>query len=48
MEIKKQAKKNDMASVRVMAKELVRSRGTIAKMYEMKAHLQGISVRMQV
>lgn len=40
-EIKKAAKENQMQSVKVMAKDLVRTRQHIAKFIEMRSHLQG-------
>lgn len=46
-EIKLAAKKNQVASVKIMAKDLVRTRRHISKFYEMKSHLQGVQLRMQ-
>ena len=40
IEIKKMAKKNEMATVRIMAKDLVRTRNTQKKFMMMKANIQ--------
>jgi charged multivesicular body protein 2A len=45
-EIKKMAKANQMESVKVMAKSLVRNRHAITKMYQLKSQLQAVSLRM--
>ena len=46
-EIRKQAKSNNIASVKVMAKDLVRTRKYVSKFLAMRSHLQGINLRMQ-
>lgn len=46
-EIKKMAKQNQMGAVRVMAKDLIRTRHSITKFYALKSQLQGVSLRMQ-
>lgn len=46
-DIKKLAKQNQMSSVKVMAKDLVRSRAYVARFIEMKAHLTAVSLKMQ-
>ncbi|KAH7441738.1 hypothetical protein KP509_03G051700 [Ceratopteris richardii] len=46
-EIKKAAKQNEMGAVRVMAKDLVRTRHQITKFYGLKSQLQGVSLRIQ-
>eukprot|EP00245_Coleochaete_scutata_P014727 TRINITY_DN6367_c1_g5_i1.p1 TRINITY_DN6367_c1_g5~~TRINITY_DN6367_c1_g5_i1.p1 ORF type:complete len:230 (+),score=78.81 TRINITY_DN6367_c1_g5_i1:119-808(+) len=45
-EIKKTAKQGQMAAVRVMAKDLIRTRHQITKFYGLKSQLQAISLRM--
>jgi hypothetical protein len=47
-EIKKTAKQGQMGAVRVMAKDLIRTRHQITKFYGLKSQLQGISLRIQV
>ncbi|KAH7283274.1 hypothetical protein KP509_35G069800 [Ceratopteris richardii] len=47
VEIKKTAKQNQMGAVRVMAKDLVRTRHQITKFYALKSQLQGVSLRIQ-
>jgi charged multivesicular body protein 2A len=47
MEIKKAAKENQMGSVKVMARDLVRTRQHITKFIEMRSHLQGVSLKLQ-
>ncbi|KAL7555642.1 hypothetical protein ACA910_018316 [Epithemia clementina (nom. ined.)] len=47
IEIKKAAKENQMSSVKVMAKDLVRTRQYITKFIEMRSHLQGVSLKLQ-
>lgn len=47
MEIKKAAKENQMASVKIMAKDLVRTRQYVNKFIEMRSHLQGVSLKLQ-
>ncbi|XP_054785803.1 vacuolar protein sorting-associated protein 2 homolog 1-like [Prosopis cineraria] len=46
-EIKKTAKQGQMGAVRVMAKDLVRTRHQIEKFYKLKSQLQGVSLRIQ-
>lgn len=46
-DIKAAAKNNQMSSVKIMAKDLVRTRKYQSKFYEMKSHLQGVQLRMQ-
>ena len=46
-DIKLAAKNNQLSSVKIMAKDLVRTRRYMSKFYEMKSHLQGVQLRMQ-
>jgi hypothetical protein len=46
-EIKQMAKQNQLAAVRVMAKDLIRTRHSVTKLYALKSQLQGVSLRMQ-
>ena len=46
-DIKKMAKQNQMSSVRIMAKDLVRTRQYITRFIEMKTHLSAVSLKMQ-
>ncbi|KAG0469132.1 hypothetical protein HPP92_018460 [Vanilla planifolia] len=46
-EIKKAAKQGQMGAVKVMAKDLVRTRHQITKFYALKSQLQGVSLRIQ-
>jgi len=46
-EIKQMAKQNQMSAVRVMAKDLIRTRHSVTKFYSLKSQLQGVSLRMQ-
>jgi charged multivesicular body protein 2A len=46
-DIKKNAKNNQMNSVRILAKDLVRTRRYIEKFINMKAHLQAVNLRLQ-
>ncbi|XP_072998170.1 vacuolar protein sorting-associated protein 2 homolog 1-like [Typha latifolia] len=46
-EIKKTAKQGQMAAVKVMAKDLIRTRHQITKFYALKSQLQGVSLRVQ-
>ncbi|KAK1264519.1 hypothetical protein QJS04_geneDACA011238 [Acorus gramineus] len=48
MEIKKTAKQGQMGAVKVMAKDLIRTRHQITKFYALKSQLQGVSLRIQV
>mmetsp|Transcript_16970 Transcript_16970/g.34569 ORF Transcript_16970/g.34569 Transcript_16970/m.34569 type:complete len:254 (-) Transcript_16970:245-1006(-) len=47
IEIKKMARENQMKSVKIMAKDLVRTRTYIAKFIEMRSHLQGCALKLQ-
>ena len=47
MEIKKAARENQMGSVKIMAKDLVRTRQAITKFIEMRSHLQGVGLKLQ-
>lgn len=47
MEMKKMAKADQMDSVRIMAKDMVRTRKYAQKMYRMKTQIQGVSLRIQ-
>lgn len=47
VDIKAAAKNNQLNSVKIMAKDLVRTRKYQSKFYEMKSHLQGVQLRMQ-
>lgn len=44
--IKDAAKRNDMGSAKSLAKEIVRSRRTVNRLYENKAHLNSISMHL--
>ena len=46
-DIKKLAAQNETAAVRVMAKDLVRTRQYISKFYVMRSNLQSLSLQMQ-
>lgn len=46
-EIKKTAKEGQMGAVKVMAKDLIRTRHQITKFYALKSQLQGVSLRIQ-
>jgi charged multivesicular body protein 2A len=46
-EIKKLAKQGQMGSVKILAKDLVRTRQNIGKFYQMRAELQAVSLRIQ-
>jgi len=46
-EIKTMAKQGQMGAVKVMAKDLVRTRHSVTKFYGLKSQLQGVSLRMQ-
>lgn len=46
VEMKKCAKQDQMDSVRIMAKDLVRTRKYAQKMYRMKTQIQGVSLRL--
>jgi charged multivesicular body protein 2A len=47
IEMKKMAKQDQIDSVRIMAKDLVRTRKFAQKMYRMKTQIQGVSLRIQ-
>jgi len=47
MEIKKNAKAGQMKAVKIMAKDLVRTRQFITKFIEMRSHLQAASLKLQ-
>ncbi|MBA0701448.1 hypothetical protein Goari_022934 [Gossypium aridum] len=47
-EIKKSAKQGQMGAVKVMAKDLIRTRHQIEKFYKLKSQLQGVSLRIQM
>ncbi|XP_030526406.1 vacuolar protein sorting-associated protein 2 homolog 1 [Rhodamnia argentea] len=46
-EIKKSAKQGQMGAVRVMAKDLIRTRHQVEKFYKLKSQLQGVALRIQ-
>lgn len=46
-EIKKAAKLGQMGAVKVMAKDLIRTRHQVTKFYALKSQLQGVSLRIQ-
>jgi charged multivesicular body protein 2A len=46
-DIKKMAKTGQMSAVKIMAKDLVRTRNHIKKFYTMRANVQAISLRIQ-
>jgi len=47
IEIKKSAKQGQMGAVKVMAKDLIRTRHQVEKFYKLKSQLQGVSLRIQ-
>ncbi|CAN0839325.1 Vacuolar protein sorting-associated protein 2 homolog 1 [Linum grandiflorum] len=47
VEIKKNAKQGQMGAVKIMAKDLIRTRHQIEKFYKLKSQLQGVSLRIQ-
>lgn len=47
IEIKKMARENQMKAVRIMAKDLVRTRQYITKFIEMRSQLQGCALKLQ-
>ncbi|XP_043701008.1 vacuolar protein sorting-associated protein 2 homolog 1-like isoform X2 [Telopea speciosissima] len=47
VEIKKSAKQGQMGAVKVMAKDLIRTRHQVEKFYKLKSQLQGVSLRIQ-
>ena len=46
-DIKKEAKEGRVDSAKIMAKDLVRTRNYIKKMYKMKSHMEAVSLRLQ-
>ena len=46
-EIKKLARLSQLGAVKLMAKDLVRTRHSIAKLHVLKSQLQAVSLRMQ-
>jgi len=46
-DIKKEAKEGRTDSAKIMAKDLVRTRNYIKKMYKMKSHMEAVSLRLQ-
>ncbi|KAF8388755.1 hypothetical protein HHK36_025435 [Tetracentron sinense] len=47
LEIKKSAKQGQMGAVKVMAKDLIRTRHQVEKFYKLKSQLQGVALRIQ-
>jgi charged multivesicular body protein 2A len=47
IEIKKMAKENQMNAVKIMAKDLVRTRAHVTKFIEMRSHLQSCGLKLQ-
>ncbi|KAE9448837.1 hypothetical protein C3L33_19272, partial [Rhododendron williamsianum] len=47
VQIKTNAKQGQMGAVKVMAKDLIRTRHQIEKFYKLKSQLQGVSLRIQ-
>ena len=47
IEIKKMAKEQQMSAVKIMAKDLVRTRQYITKFIEMRSQLQGCALKLQ-
>jgi len=47
IDIKKMAKEQQMGAVRIMAKDLVRTRAHITKFIEMRSHLQSCGLKLQ-
>eukprot|EP01111_Echinosteliopsis_oligospora_P003043 TRINITY_DN1489_c0_g1_i1.p1 TRINITY_DN1489_c0_g1~~TRINITY_DN1489_c0_g1_i1.p1 ORF type:complete len:212 (-),score=65.81 TRINITY_DN1489_c0_g1_i1:116-751(-) len=47
MEVKKAAKGGQMGAAKIMAKDLVRTRNSIQKFYQMRAQLQAVGLRIQ-
>eukprot|EP01051_Picozoa_sp_SAG22_P012810 SAG22_NODE_1367_length_4592_cov_15.327436_2_plen_204_part_00 len=46
-EIRKAAQSNQQGAAKIMAKDLVRTRRHVTKFYQMKTHLQGVSLKLQ-
>jgi len=47
LDIKKMAKEGQMGSVKIMAKDLVRTRAHVTKFIEMRSHLQSCALKLQ-
>eukprot|EP00611_Tribonema_gayanum_P015105 TRINITY_DN2689_c1_g1_i1.p2 TRINITY_DN2689_c1_g1~~TRINITY_DN2689_c1_g1_i1.p2 ORF type:complete len:248 (-),score=128.71 TRINITY_DN2689_c1_g1_i1:416-1159(-) len=47
-EMKKAAAANQMGAVRVLAKDLVRTRNYVTKFIEFRSHLQGVALKLEV
>jgi len=47
VEMKKLAKQGQMGAVKIMAKDLVRTRANVTKFYKMRTELQAVSLRIQ-
>ncbi|KAI8553394.1 hypothetical protein RHMOL_Rhmol05G0012700 [Rhododendron molle] len=47
VQIKNNAKQGQMGAVKVMAKDLIRTRHQVEKFYKLKSQLQGVSLRIQ-
>ena len=47
VDIKKMAKSGQMDAVKIMAKDLVRTRGFVKKFILMRANIQGIALKVQ-
>lgn len=47
VEIKKMAKEQQMGAVKIMAKDLVRTRAHVTKFIEMRSHLQSCALKLQ-
>jgi len=47
IEMKKLAKQGQMGAVKIMAKDLVRTRANVTKFYKMRTELQAVSLRIQ-
>eukprot|EP01114_Cavostelium_apophysatum_P011197 TRINITY_DN253_c0_g1_i1.p1 TRINITY_DN253_c0_g1~~TRINITY_DN253_c0_g1_i1.p1 ORF type:complete len:211 (+),score=79.08 TRINITY_DN253_c0_g1_i1:120-752(+) len=47
IEMKKLAKQGQMGAVKIMAKDLVRTRNNVTKFYKMRTELQAVSLRIQ-
>jgi charged multivesicular body protein 2A len=46
-DMRKMAKQNQMEAVKIMARDLVRTRAYVTKFYQMKAQMQAVSLRLQ-
>ena len=47
-ELKKNAAANQMGAVKVLAKDLVRTRTYVTKFIEFRSHLQGVALKLEV